>query len=176
MCRLSLLAFTISLGSASAFAGTIGFQVTPLGGNVFQYTYSVNGFTFQQNRELDIRFDPTLYTNLGNAVSPTGYLLTLLPPNNPPGAFGDYSAFAQINNPSTAGPFSVQFTFTGSGQPGSQPFLINQYDNKGFFNSTLASGVTVDPPVAAVPEPASFTLAGGALLLGAFLALRRLRS
>jgi hypothetical protein len=153
-------------------AGTIQFQVTPLGGNLFQYNYSLSGITFQANEELDIRFDPTLYSNLSNGVAPPGFSVSLFQPNNPPGAFGDYNALAVVNNPSAAGPFSVRVMFSGQGQPGSQPFFLDLFDQNGAFISSVAAGNT--SAVGSVPEPASFTMSVFAfLLLGAWWMVRR---
>jgi len=150
-------------------AATIDFQITPLGGNAFQYNYNLHGITFQANEELDIRFDPTLYGILSNGVAPSGFAVNLLQPNNPPGVFGDYSALAQVNNPSTAGPFSVQVTFIGQGQPGGQPFFLNQFNSDGVFISSVDAGLTTN----ALPEPMSLTLSASGLLLGALWAVRR---
>jgi hypothetical protein len=150
-------------------ATAIRFQVINLGSNSFSYNYSITGITFQQNEELDIRFDPALYGILSNPVAGPGFQLTLLQPNNPPGTFGDYDALAMINNPSLAGPFGLNFTFLGAGQPGSQPFLINQFDQTGHFISTVEAGFT-----SSIPEPASLSLAGIGLIIGGVLfAIRR---
>jgi hypothetical protein len=180
MRKLLWLAVWVGLAAGSLSAGQIGFQVTPLGGNSFEYDYFLSGFTFQANQELDIRFDPSLYGALvtSSGVAPSGYQVTLLQPSNPLGTFGDYSAYALIDNPSTAGPFSVRFTFTGGGQPGPQPFFVNQYDQNGFLSSTIASGLTVPEPSGTgseVPEPASLTLTGAALLLGGLWSVGRRR-
>jgi hypothetical protein len=152
---------------ASSLAGiTIDFQVSNLGSNVYRYTYLVSGFSFLTNQELDIRFNPALYGTLSNGVAGSGFNLVLLQPNNPPGAFGDYSALALVDNPSLAGPFRVDVTFLGSGQPGSQPFLVNQFDANHNLIGTIATGVT------GIPEPVTFWLGG----LGVLMMLARRRS
>jgi len=152
---------------ASSLAGiTVDFQISNLGSNSFRYTYLVSGYSFLTNQELDIRFNPALYGTLSNGAAGGGFNLVLLQPNNPPGAFGDYSALALVDNPSLAGPFRVDVTFLGSGQPGSQPFFVNQFDASHNLVGQIASGVT------GLPEPASFWLAG----LGALLMLARRRS
>lgn len=145
-------------------AGTIQFQTTNLGGNTYQYTYFPSGFALQANQELDIRFSPILYTNLNSGVAGAGFDLALLQPNNPSGTFGDYSALALVNNPLLTGPFSVNFNYLGSGQPGSQPYRINQYNQSGAFVATIDSGVTTPVGGApSVPEPGTLPLAGAAL-------------
>lgn len=168
--RLVLLIGFAAIGNS--FAGPIvQFQETNVGGNVFTYTYMVSGITFQQNEELDIRFDPALYGVLSNAVTGPGFSAMIFQPNNPPGTFGDYSALALIGNPSLTGPFSVTFTYLGSGQPGAQPFYLNLYDQQFNFTGTVGSGWTTP-----IPEPESFALAGlGLLIGGTWRALRRNR-
>ena len=124
----------IALAAAATLsAGTIQYQVSPVSGNVYQFDYQLSGFTFQPHEELDIRFDPTLYGTLSNGIAPVGFSVILLQTNNPPGEFGDYTATAQINNPSTTGLFEVQAVYLGPGTPGGQPFFLNQFNSDGVF-------------------------------------------
>jgi len=141
----------------------------------------VSGFTFQANQELDILFPvttPPSYGTLSNGIAPSGFNVLLLQPNNPPGAPGDYSALALVNNPSLAGPFSVDFTFMGTPLmplPGQQNFMIGTFGPNGF--NTITSGVTTPQGSTGVPEPASLSLAAlGVLMGGVCLAARRLRA
>jgi hypothetical protein len=185
----ALLAFSLS-------ATTIQYQVTT-NGTTGTYHYFVSGFVANEkcpdnpalecSNELDIQFDPTMFGQLSNGVAPAGFDLLLFQPNNPPQAPGDYSALAIVNNPSLAGPFSVDFTFnpgTSSGIPCAstpdfcQTFSINAFDSNGFFEG-VAEPTPGSPPefttpqVNGVPEPASFSLSGAGLLIGVvFLALR----
>jgi len=153
-------------GAATLTAGVIQFQVTPLSSTGdYHYFYSVSGFSFQANQELDIQFPAATSSLLRNGTAPSGFLVNLFQPNNPPGVQGDYSALATVNNPSTAAPFGVDFKYSGAGQPGSQPYMINQFDANGNFVQTLASGQTT-PLVSGVPEPASVSLAMLGLIAG----------
>jgi hypothetical protein len=172
LCWLKLAMGLITAGTLSA--GTIDYSVTALGGGSYRYDYSVSGFTFQPNEQLDVRFDPTLYGALSHGVAPTGFSVTLLNPNNPPGDFGDYTALAQINNPSTANPFSVQVVYLGAGQPGSQPFFLNQFNADGFFIATVDGGFTsqVVATETSAPEPSTLTLICAALLFGGLWVVR----
>src|SRR5438309_110376 len=160
MTRLALCSLMASAGCLSA--ATITFQssdlpdITP-GQDLRRDVYSIGGITLQANEEIDIRFDPALYGTLSNGVAPPDFSLLLLQPNTPPGTFGDYSALSNVNNPSLAGPFSVDFVFLGTGAPGSQPFFINLYDRNGRFLRTVESGFTTSPG-AAVPEPATLVI------------------
>jgi hypothetical protein len=81
-------------------------------------------------------------------MAPDDFDVLLLQPDNPPGSPGVYSALALVDNP-LLGPFSVDFTFLGSGAPGAQPFFINQLDASG--NLVSSEGGSTTP----IPEPAT---------------------
>jgi hypothetical protein len=172
LCWLGLLGGLLAVDLSAA---TIQFQVINVGPNQDRYQYFVSGVTLQANQALDIRFDPALDSNLTNGVAGSDFSLVLVQPNNPPGAPGDYRAIALTNNPSLAGPFSVDFTLLGAGTPGSQPFLINQYTSTGLFVSTISSGVTTAFAQTGVPEPATLSLGCMALLLGGIVRTARRR-
>jgi hypothetical protein len=164
---LLLLAVAIALSAGSLTAGTIWSTTTSLGGNSYRNDYSFN-FSLLQNQEVDIRFDPALYSGLNNGTANSDFRLSLLQPGNPSGAFGDYSILALIDNPSLVGPFSVEFMFLGAGLPGAQPYFVHQFDPTGHnIIGTLESGNTA-------PEPASWLLAGVGLFVSGLL--RRTRS
>jgi hypothetical protein len=153
-----LLGLWTALTAGQLTAGSIWYQVTSLGGNSYRYDYTIN-FSLLQNQEVDLQFDPALYTGLNNGTATTDFRLRLLQPGNPFGAFGDYSILALIDNPSLTGPFSVEFTYLGAGGPGGQPYLIHQFDPTGQnIIATLDSGSTA-------PEPASWLLAGVGLII-----------
>jgi hypothetical protein len=173
MRRLVRLGLWVGLLAPNLSGTVIAYQFTP--GQLFRYTYSVSGITLTANQELDIRFNPALFGTLSKGVAGNGFDLLLLQPNNPPGAWGDYRALALTNNPSLAGPFSVDFTFLGKGAPGSQAFVINQYTPEGLFISTIDSGMTTPLEQTGTPEPATFALGCVALLLGRILRTVRQR-
>src|ERR1700693_3566280 len=94
-------------------ADTIQYQVATVSPGVYQFTYFLSG-SFAANQEVDIQFDPTVYTVLSNgqpAVS-SDWDVMVFEPNNPEGTQGDYTAYALVDNPSLAGPFSVDATYT----------------------------------------------------------------
>jgi hypothetical protein len=159
--------FLLLLASQLA-AGTISIQysVTPLGGNVYEYVYSVyNNGTLPGNGSVqlfDIDFDTSLYSALqistpssfnlqwsqeilaGGLGYPAEFDVCAAPASSP-----SCPPFSGSGIPvySTLAGFSVTFDWLGSGTPGPQPFEV--YDSN--FNK-LQSGET------ATPEPSSLCL------------------
>jgi hypothetical protein len=174
MTRLFWLPLSAWLLGVNLLAGTIEFQLTNLGDNEYRYTYFVSGIAFGQNEALDISFNPFLYESLSDGVADNHFSVVLLQPNNPPGTNGDYIALARVDNPSLKVPFSVDFTFLGSGTPGAQPFLIDKFDANFNLLSTSDPGDTTAVS-RAVPEPAGVLLPGLALLIIVISALHSRR-
>jgi hypothetical protein len=146
-------------------ATTITFQSTSLGTmdgsgrTLFRIVWTVQGHMFLTNQELDIQFDPASYGALSNGVTPAGFNVQLLQTDNPPGAFGDFSALALVDNPSLAGGFMVDVFSLG--QPINQPWTINQLDQHGVIVSVVDSGATLNTTI---PEPSTLLLVGLTLL------------
>lgn len=164
-------AFFVAFFGASLSAATINFLpdvvgATGGGETIYRFTYDLSDVQLLLNQELDFRFDPAIYSSLLNPVAPAGLFdVLVLQPNNPPGAFGDYSLLAMVNNPSTAGPFSVDATLVaGQPLPDTQPFFINQLDSNGAFLSRIDSGLAVN----VIPEPGTLSMAAAGLI-GALL-------
>jgi len=153
-----LLAGSLGLLTADPI---ITYHVTSIAGG-YQYNYSFSGLSLLNNQELDISFDPALYGQISNGVAPGGYDLLLFQPNVPPAAPGEYSLLATVDNPTTVGTFSVQFTYLGPGAPSSQNFAI--YDDNAPLH-LLASGVTVAGAPPAIPEPSSLWLGNIGMIL-----------
>ena len=169
-----LLLFAGLMTSSSVFAGLVQYSTSPassgggpsaFGGTLYRYTFLVSGFNFQADQELDIRFDANKFShiNLVSSAQP-GFSTLLLQPNNPSGSTGSFSALATLNNV-TGGNFILDAYYTGSGEPGSQLYFINQYTAGGSFTGTLLTGNTVS----ATPEPSTFALGGVMLVLGGML-------
>lgn len=177
MRKLWLLTLLVGMVAINLPAGTVSYDFSilpyappagePAGSSVLQVTYLLSNFTFLANQELDIQFDPSMYDSLSNGQAPSGFMIGLFQPNNPPGVPGDFSALATADNPSVSGVFSADVVFLGSGQPGPQAFSVNQYDAQGAFVSTVASGFTTPTGNTAVPEPGSFWLGGVGLFIAA---------
>ena len=166
---LFLLPLSTILLAGQLSAGAIAFDVTNQGGNVYRYEFFPSDLGLLKYQEIDIRFDPTLFGGLFNGVADTDFRLSLLQPNNPVGAFGDYSALALVDNPSLAGPFSVDVTWLSTGSPGGLPYLIHQFDSDGQrIIGTIGSGSLVG-----APEPAGWLLSVvGFAIIGALRAVR----
>ncbi len=167
-------ALCVGLLSDTVIASSITFQVSDPPGGGETYTYFISGITLQANQDLELDFPPSLFASLWNGVAGNGFELLLLQPNNPPGTSGIYDVLALANNTDFTGSFSVDSAYTGPGQPGSQPYSINQFDAGGKFISEITSGMTEPANQVTSPEPASFpVIVIGLLVMG--LALRSKR-
>lgn len=160
LCAALLL--TVGLQAQGA---VIDYSVTPLGGQTWQFDYTVtNDSEALTIDEFTIYFDRTLFGSLVIVGAPDVWDPLVAQPDLelPSDGFFDALALAFGIAPglSLSG-FSVAFTFLGSGTPGSQPFDI--VDPETF--AVLASGVT-SLAAQAVPEPGTLSL----LLLAAFVA------
>lgn len=169
--------FLLLMSSCAALASTITFTVTDLGpsppGQLVRIDYTITGLSLQTDQELDIRFEPTVFASLSNVVAGPGIDAVIFQPNNPPGAFGDLSLLAAVNNPSLAG-ISVRAVRTGP-VPVTQPFTVNQFTAEGGFVRTLESGLaTLKAPGdgIVVPEPSSLLLVALGVGLGTVRQLR----
>jgi hypothetical protein len=190
--RLPRIVLLSALLTFSLSASIIQYEVMTSGGSngtgngaTGTYQFFVSGFVFRANQPclnnptlecseaLDIQFDQTMFGQLSNGIAPAGFDLLLFQPNNPPQAPGDYSALALVDKPSLLGQFSVDFTFTGQGTPGSQAFTIDQFDSNGGFQGVVLTGETA-PLASSVPEPSSVSLIAAGLLASCFLLAFRL--
>jgi hypothetical protein len=168
---LLLLPLWTILLTGQLAAGTVGYQVSGLGGDVFRYEFFPSNLGLLAYQELDVQFDGALFSSLFNGVADSDFRLLLLQPNNPPGAVGDYTALALVDNPSLAGPFSVDVRWLGAGVPGELPYLLHQFDASGHNLGMIGSGSLVEE----TPEPASWLLGGVGLVIGGFLRKGRRR-
>lgn len=148
---------------ATSRAGTIQYAVSTVAPGEQQYTYLVSGFALAQYQGLEIVFPEASFETLSNGVAGAGFDVSLLEPNVSPGVAGDYTAVAQISDPSLAGPFSVDFIYIGTGTPGPQEYYVNQYDQNGDLEGLLNSGSTV---AYQAPEPGNLALPGFLLVAG----------
>jgi hypothetical protein len=173
--KLSWLVACTCFAAVDLGASAIQYQFTPLPTpGQYRYVYFLNtlAVTLVAREELDLQFDSNVYSSVSNAVAGSDFQALTLPPDNPPGAFGDYILLALVDNPSLAGPFSVDVTLKGSAIPGQQPFLLNQLDQNGKVISNIGSGVTTQAGTpqggsTESPEPRTiWTCVAGLLLMG----------
>lgn len=159
MLASSFLVILCSL-TAPAHAASVQYDLLALGGNDYRYVYSVtndgslgSGVALQL---FDVLFDPAQYVESSLTIT------------TPPPLSGDWDQLILASSPSVAAAydaialaggiadgttvagFAVDFTWIGTGTPGSQPYQI--YD-PGTFD-LLGQGVTTSP----VPVPAAWWL------------------
>lgn len=193
---LLLLIFGVVF-TTSLYADSIQYEVnatsTP---GLYEFDYILSGLTFSQGDELDISFDPTVFACLGgdpstpgcgDAVTNSDFSYMVNQPNNPSGAPGDFILFANVDNPSLTGTFSIDFEYApgiGTTDAGSQPFTLYDFpadgtdgcDDPGGCVVVEASGMTVQAEDISAPEPASVSLSVMTMfVLGVFALQRRLR-
>ena len=156
--------------SSCASANPIFYEVDALGGDRWEYTYTVDNQTPAPIEEFTIWFDLGLYDNLlitGNPTLDWDGFAAQPDPGLPDDGFADWLTFGLPISPGeTLSGFSVAFDWLAPGTPGSQFFQI--VDPLDF--SELSSGFTqllvVEPPNE-VPEPGTVVLlAAGLALLG----------
>ena len=171
--RARCLCAAIIFWSVPSIASTVSmtYELTPLGGNVYRYDYSVdNNGSLGAGVPIelfDIFFNPALYDEASLTVATPSPLSTQWSETflgSLPGIPAAYDALALsggIPDGSTVSGFAVQFTWLGNGTPGSQPFSIYSANFDLLQNGTTAPGNTV-------PEP-SFVWALGIALASAAL-------
>lgn len=143
-------------------ASVISYALSQVGAGTWQYDYTVTNNSLPSPiEEVTIYFPGSLYSNLLSIDQPVNWnsFVAEPDPNLPAdGLFDSATGSAAISPGSTLGTFSVQFSWLGNGDPGSQLFDI--VDPVNF--STLDSGSTVPrllPPTPGLPEPGSQSLA-----------------
>ena len=154
--RRLLIALIVCAGIAPSLSATpvISYTLASLGANLYEYTYQITGLTLLTNQELDLVFGPSMYGTISNGTAPAGFDVALFQPNSPAGANGLFSLLALTNNPSFAGTFSVDFTWSLPGiLPGAQPWEI--FDDNSVPLQLIGSGTTVST-VVPTPEPSTW--------------------
>jgi len=158
---LSLLLPVSAVASPSI---SISYTLVPMGGNSYKYVYSItNNGTLTGSAPVqlfDILFDTSQYQESSlQIVTPANLnaqwsqeILTGIPPAVP-AAYDALALAGGVPAGTTVTGFAVQFTWLGSGTPGSQPFQI--YDPTTF--TLLQSGQTTSAPVS-VPAASVLSL------------------
>ena len=168
---LLVLLFT-SLACPFAHATTVAFTLVSLGGNEYEYRYTLHNDTRNDAiQQVTVYFNAASYTQLRIPSSPAGWdALVVAADNNfptPVDGFYDVLALsAGIAPGSSQGDFTVRFRWLGEGSPGPQRFTVVHPQTF----QTLEAGLTVPAAPMPVPIPA---LSGwqlfllGLLLVGA---------
>jgi hypothetical protein len=136
------MACSTALGQAIRYEASNLSDTTP-GEDLWRYTYTVTGFTFQTNQGFSIFFDHGLYADLENpppVVNADWSVITVQPDillRQP----GFYDGQALRSDPSVTDRFTTSFVWLGEGEPGSQPFVLYNSDFSDRF-----SGITVPEP------------------------------
>ena len=155
--------------AAPLSASPIFYEITNIGGDRWQYDYTLGNDTTALIDSFTIFFALDTFANLTLVSSPTNWdsLVADPDPNLPDDGFFDtYDLdFLGINPGESLSGFSVSFDFLGIGTPGSQAFDANPFGNVISGFTQLAPG---DP--ISVPEPDTWFLLSAGL---AVLLLRR---
>lgn len=136
------------------------------GEDLWKYSYTVSDFEFAQNQGFTIFFEADKFRNLEAFPATPNPDWDIIVGDSIPilGLDGIYDALSIVALGAIADlsdPFTLSFTWTGPGAPGSQFFEVNQYGEDGFtILETLATGETV-AATTSVPDGGS-----GLLLLG----------
>ena len=163
------------LAAVNTHATTIEYSLDSLGGNSWQYNYSVSNDTLGSTlNEFTIYFDSGLHQNLSVVASPADWDNLLVQPGSFIGlndGFFDSYSFAGLSPGESAGIFSVSFDWFGVGSlPAEQFFEI--VDPNDF--SVLDDGMTtLAAPVVPLPGAALLFLNGIGLLAGIAYTRRR---
>lgn len=173
----AVLAVAVLMLSGSAFADTILYTVENLGGNRWQYNYTVDNTGTNALEEFAIFFDlgagdAVVYDNLAVADTADGWFADVFQPDTsiPDGgiveSFLDTGLFPILPGETLSG-WSVSFDYLLAGTPGDQFFEF--YD----FNFDVISEGFTQRAAATVPEPATTGLLVIGLLLFAMMRRRQ---
>jgi len=172
--RKLLVGLSLFALAQTGFANTIFFTVDNLGGNAWEYNYTLSHTGAAGDPTLEafsIFFDLGLYENLSVSGSPADWDSIVFQPDPglpDDGIFDSFALVVGIDPGEIVAGFSVIFDFLGVGAPGEQFFEF--YDPFDF--SVIADGIT-ELQAVSVPEPASLSLFAAGLMIIAFGMRRR---
>jgi hypothetical protein len=162
------LALLLSISALSAQAVTVQSQLQALGGNSYQYNYTItNDDLVSGFDEISIFFSNTQYQNLAVTASPFDWDSIVLQPDEfLDGVFDSLALSSPLALGDSVSGFSVSFDWLGAELPGAQNFDVLDSSSLTVLQSGTSS-------VTAVPLPASLPLMSAALAGLAFIRQRR---
>ena len=160
--RLWLMLGAALFPFSMAQATVVEFDATSLGGNLWQYSYTITNTSPSLSfNELTVYFDYGRYSSLSLLAAPVGWDPIVIQPDTGIPADGYYDVL-NLSGPLAPGEsisgFSVSFSYLATGVPGAQPFDL--IDASTF--ALVYAGTTSAATVAAVPEPETYAM----MLLG----------
>jgi hypothetical protein len=163
--------FTMTL-LTNVHAQVISYTATDVSGSTWDYNYTIANNTTSTINEFTVFAALGQYSSLSVASSPSSWssLVAQPDPGIPADGYFDSQAISGgLLAGSTLSGFSMQFTYLGSGTPGSQ--LFNIVDPNTF--NTLAVGYTTAAGATQAPEINSGSATSAiTLLLGSLLVMR----
>jgi hypothetical protein len=159
--RVFLLLMCLAASSvAKADPVTVTYTVSETGANVWEYQYQLTG-SYLAGDDLAIYFPVATSSDLLDmGTGGSDWTTFEFQPDPSLPADGEFDMAANIDNPSLAPIFDVEFQYSGPGTPGSQSFAL--FDSN--FN-TIDSGLThTQSGIPTVPEPNTFFLSGSGLV------------
>jgi hypothetical protein len=162
------LALLLSISALSAQAVTVQSQLQALGGNSYQYNYTITNDDLASGfDEISIFFSNTQYQNLAVTASPFDWDSIVLQPDAfLDGVFDSLALSAPLALGDSVSGFSVSFDWLGAELPGAQIFDVLDSSSLTVLQSGTSS-------VTAVPLPASLPLMSAALAGLAFIRQRK---
>jgi len=176
----SLLALAFGLLALPSANAQVTYTATDISGSTWEYDYTVSNSVLSSSlTEFTTFFTLGQYSNLVTETSPGNWSPIAAQPDPGLPADGFYDVLALDSGLASGGSqsgFSVQFTYLGSGTPGSQ--LFNFVDSSSFATlfagqTTLSSGGSGGSGPTSVPEiDPSALVSAMTLLLGALAVMR----
>jgi hypothetical protein len=158
------LVLALACSSMSANAVTVESTLLSLGGNSYQFNYTItNDDIVSGFDEFSIYFDNTSYDNLAVVASHADWDSAIIPaelflPLNHPDVFDSIALVQPLGLGETISGFSVSFDWIGVGLPGVQNFDVI---DAGSYTILQSGTTTLAAPE--VPVPASLPLLASAL-------------
>jgi len=143
--------------------------------DLWQYSYTLSGSTFNRDYGFTIYFDENLYAELDNPLAGADWDPIFWQPDSSIPTSGAYDALALSDNSSLLEVFTIDYLWLGLGTPGSQLFEVYTFDSSGSV-VILEEGRTIADQAAPIPEPSSVLLLGLGVAITAIVRKRLMNS